>query len=202
MSPKVRAGTRRASDVGVWLDETAFAMQNEEDEYMQFSLNLGDDTDSTPVSACATPPRLRLDVGALQRKRKNQSLAGQCATCLQHVASKDLVAGGLCPNCAAFSPVSTITHSSALFSVTSGDSDEDKTPVPSQTAAPSPTSAPGPSSLVQSHPSQRMTELQAHRHALAQLTSLNGALSSLTRLLFLFLVVGVLASRGDWTPEA
>ncbi|KAJ7501103.1 hypothetical protein B0H11DRAFT_754485 [Mycena galericulata] len=55
MAPKYQ----NDADIGVWLDETAFALQNDEEEYLRYGLNLGAETESVSVSACPTPPLLR-----------------------------------------------------------------------------------------------------------------------------------------------
>ncbi|KAJ7501107.1 hypothetical protein B0H11DRAFT_754507 [Mycena galericulata] len=55
MAPKYQHDT----DIGVWLDETAFALQNDEEEYLRYGLNLGAETESVSASVCPTPPLLR-----------------------------------------------------------------------------------------------------------------------------------------------
>ncbi|KAJ7617236.1 hypothetical protein FB45DRAFT_933704 [Roridomyces roridus] len=88
MPRKTRSGTITNNDVGLWLDETAFALQNDEDEYMQFSLNLGAENDSDVASMCSTPPRLRLDVDAVQRQRKQEKkVSGDCGICFEYATS-------------------------------------------------------------------------------------------------------------------
>ncbi|KAJ7431985.1 hypothetical protein B0H11DRAFT_2297916 [Mycena galericulata] len=66
------------TDIGVWLDDTAFALQSDEEEYLRYGLNLGAETESVSVSVCPTPPLLRSKLPAEFMEEEWVGEAGNC----------------------------------------------------------------------------------------------------------------------------
>ncbi|KAJ7433895.1 hypothetical protein B0H11DRAFT_747816 [Mycena galericulata] len=75
------------TDIGVWLDDTAFALQNDEEEYLRYGLDLGTETESVSVSVCPTPPLLRSKLPTESMEEEWVGEAADCGTCYVSSAS-------------------------------------------------------------------------------------------------------------------
>ncbi|KAJ6595045.1 hypothetical protein DFH09DRAFT_158304 [Mycena vulgaris] len=189
-------------------DDTVYSYDENEDEneYMQYTLNLGADSDCG--SACPTPPRQlppkapRFDL-AVHRPQE-----GDCGICLEravnpvrprccsrvfcaeHIAAwlDSAVSSSTCPACAPTPsqnpPSSTCSTSSGPPSPPSESEEEDATDY--------------------SFPAlQHARALQSRRHAphpLSSVLGLRAGLVSLLRVLGCVVVVAVLAGSGRWGP--
>ncbi|KAJ7752183.1 hypothetical protein DFH07DRAFT_522637 [Mycena maculata] len=194
------------------LEASVHALHADDDEYMQYALNLGAETPYGSVAP--TPPRtprLRLDVGAVRSRRSGLKRAveaqveGDCGICFEyavapvqtsccaHVFCREHIdawltgpgSDGLCPACCAPSPLSPLAALPTLPTISPSSPSPLSSSSPSD-ASPDPFSPSSDSedATDYSYPAlQHAKALQARRHAPHPLSSVLGLRGALASLL-------------------